>query len=62
MKLIKIPTPPCDHQAKAMAFYREHGSTWPVGTQVQCDCGAGLVLRDDQRDGLYWHLKLTVLV
>lgn len=45
-----------------MAFYREHGSTWPVGTQVQCDCGAGLVLRDDQRDGLYWHLKLTVLV
>ena len=55
MKLISQPKPPCDCQTKAMEFFRAHGEVWPVGTWIQCDCGKRLVLRDDQRNGLYWR-------
>lgn len=61
MKLLSTPKPPCDCQTKAMAFYRANGSSWPVGTTIECDCGNKLVLRDDQRDGPYWHPMIMVL-
>lgn len=63
MKLIKIPKPPCDHTAKAEAFHAANGGEWPVGTRIECDCGAHLQLKPDPH-GPYWALvsRLTVLV
>lgn len=55
MKLIEMPQPRCDCHTKAMEFFKAHGEVWPLGTVIECDCGKQFVLRDDQRDGLYWH-------
>ena len=62
MKLIKAAEPPCDHYSRATTFFHEHGSVWAVGTIVECDCGKTLVLREDQRNGLYWNVQTSPVV
>lgn len=48
-KLVE-PLHPCREEIDRETFGLKLG----LGTEVTCSCGKRFILRDDQRDGLYW--------